>query len=195
MKGIDWAFDAGARVMNMSFTGPMDPLLERIVKAAADKGVIFIAAAGNNGPKGAPRLSGGLSAGDCGHRHRRQGQTLRQSQSRRLHLASPRRASTLSRRRSRARYELASGTSMAAAHVSGVVALLIERDGKLDWSKARDILSSSARKPDGSSEEDAFGAGILDAAGALGESAIESSPFPPWLRAATIRRPCAPHLS
>ena len=38
----------------MSFAGPMDPLLERIIKAAADKGVIFIAAAGNNGPKGAP---------------------------------------------------------------------------------------------------------------------------------------------
>ena len=38
----------------MSFTGPMDPLLERIIKEAADKGVIFIAAAGNNGPKGAP---------------------------------------------------------------------------------------------------------------------------------------------
>jgi hypothetical protein len=58
---------------------------------------------------------------------------------------------------------------MAAAHVSGVVALLIERDGKLDWNKARDILSSSARKPDGASGEEAFGAGILDAAGALGK--------------------------
>ena len=54
---------------------------------------------------------------------------------------------------------------------SGVVALLLERDGKLDWAKAREILSASARKPDGSSEEDAFGAGILDAAGALGEPA------------------------
>jgi hypothetical protein len=58
---------------------------------------------------------------------------------------------------------------MAAAHVSGVVALLLERDGKLDWNKAREILSASARKPDGSSGGNAFGAGILDAAGALGE--------------------------
>ena len=39
--------------MNMSFAGPIDPLLERIVKNATVKGAIFIAAAGNNGPKGA----------------------------------------------------------------------------------------------------------------------------------------------
>jgi len=71
-------------------------------------------------------------------------------------------------------YQLSSGTSMAAAHVSGVVALLLERDGKLDWSKARDILSSSARKPDGSGGGKAFGAGILDAAGALGEPGASS---------------------
>ena len=65
-------------------------------------------------------------------------------------------------------YDLSSGTSMAAAHVSGVVALLLERDGKLDWSGAREILSSSARKPDASNAAEAFGAGILDAANALG---------------------------
>ena len=39
---------------------------------------------------------------------------------------------------------------MAAAYVSGAVALMLERDGKLDWSKARAILSSTARKPSGS---------------------------------------------
>jgi hypothetical protein len=50
-----------------------------------------------------------------------------------------------------------------------VAALLIEHDSKLDWGKACAILSSSARKPDGSAEPDAFGAGILDAASAPGE--------------------------
>jgi len=38
----------------------------------------------------------------------------------------------------------------------------------------RAILSSSARKPNGSREGDAFGAGILDAASALGESGTSS---------------------
>jgi hypothetical protein len=40
----------------------------------------------------------------------------------------------------------------------------------LDWNKAREILSASARKPDGAGGNKAFGAGILDAAGALGAS-------------------------
>ena len=57
---------------------------------------------------------------------------------------------------------------MAAAHVSGVVALLLERDGKLDWNGARGILSKSARKPDDPNATEATGAGIVDAAGALG---------------------------
>ena len=43
------------------------------------------------------------------------------------------------------------------------------RPTQLDWSNAREILSASARKPDGSTGGKAFGAGILDAAGALGE--------------------------
>ena len=58
---------------------------------------------------------------------------------------------------------------MAAAHVSGIVALLLEHDAKLNWSEVRVILSSSARKPDRSIGREAVGAGIVDAAGALGE--------------------------
>ena len=77
------------------------------------------------------------------------------------------------------RYDLCSGTSMAAAHVSGVVALLLERDAKLDGSDARAILSKSARKPDPAATAEAFGAGIVDAAGALsedGKAAILAAP-------------------
>ena len=168
LKGIDWAYDAGAKVMNMSFTGPPDPLLERLVKAAAEKGVIFVAAAGNNGPKGAPLYPAAyphvIAVTATDDKDRLYGKANRGDY---IAIAAP--GVDIIAPVLKGRYELASGTSMAAAHVSGVVALLIERDGKLDWSKARDILSSSARKPDEASEEDAFGAGILDAAGALDE--------------------------
>jgi subtilisin family serine protease len=169
LKGIDWAFDAGAKVMNMSFTGPLDPLLERIIKAAADKGVIFIAAAGNNGPKGAPLYPAAypqviaVTATDDNDKL-----YSKANRGDYVSIAAP--GVDIIAPALKGGYALSSGTSMAAAHVSGVVALLLQRDGKLDWSKARDILSKSARKPNGSDGE-AFGAGILDAAGALGEPA------------------------
>ncbi len=173
LKGINWAFASGAKVMNMSFTGPMDPLLERIIKAAADKGAIFIAAAGNNGPKGAPVYPAAypeviaVTATDEKDKLYRQA-----NRGDYISIAAP--GVDIIAPALKGSYELSSGTSMAAAHVSGVVALLLERDGKLDWSKAREILSASARKPNGSSGGKAFGAGILDAAGALGESGTSS---------------------
>jgi subtilisin family serine protease len=168
LKGINWAFDAGAKIMNMSFTGPLDPLLERIVKAAAEKGVIFIAAAGNNGPKGAPVYPAAypevIAVTATDEKDKLYGLANRGDY---ISIAAP--GVDIIAPALRGSYELSSGTSMAAAHVSGVVALLLERDGKLDWNKAREILSASARKPDRSSGGNAFGAGILDAAGALGE--------------------------
>ena len=40
----------------MSFAGPRDPTIERALKAAYDKGVVLIAAAGNAGPRSPPLL-------------------------------------------------------------------------------------------------------------------------------------------
>ena len=149
LKGINWAFDAGAKIMNMSFTGPMDPLLERIVKAAAEKGVIFIAAAGNNGPKGAPVYPAAypevIAVTATDEKDKLYGKANRGDY---ISIAAP--GVDIIAPALKGSYELSSGTSMAAAHVSGVVALLLERDGKLDWSEVRAILSASARKPDGS---------------------------------------------
>ena len=65
-------------------------------------------------------------------------------------------------------YELWSGTSMAAAHVSGVVALMLERNGMLDWREAQTILATSARTPPEGAAADRYGAGIVDAASTLG---------------------------
>jgi subtilisin family serine protease len=50
----------GARIINMSFAGPRDPSLERALKAAYDKGIVLIAAAGNAGPKSPPLFPGAV---------------------------------------------------------------------------------------------------------------------------------------
>jgi subtilisin family serine protease len=172
LKGIDWAFDAGAKIMNMSFTGPMDPLLERIIKAAAEKRVIFVAAAGNNGPKGAPVYPAAyaevIAVTATDEKDKLYGQANRGDY---INVAAP--GVDIIAPALKGSYELSSGTSMAAAHVSGVVALLLERDEKLNWREVRAILSSSARKPNTSSGGEALGAGIVDAASALGEPRLE----------------------
>jgi hypothetical protein len=167
LKGINWAFASGAKVMNMSFAGPLDPLLERIVKTAAAKGAIFIAAGGNNGPKGPPVYPAAypevIAVTATDEKDKLYGKANRGDY---IFIAAP--GVDIVAPVLRGGYDLSSGTSMAAAHVSGVVALLLERDGKLDWSGARAILLKSARKPDASDAADAFGAGIVDAASALG---------------------------
>src|SRR6266540_4638062 len=58
LKGIDWSVRQGARIINMSFAGPKDPSLERVLKLAYDKGIVLIAAAGNAGPKSPPLYPG-----------------------------------------------------------------------------------------------------------------------------------------
>ncbi len=165
LKGIDWAFDSGAKVMNMSFTGPLDPLLERIVTAAAEKGVIFVAAAGNDGQEAPPAYPAAypqvIAVTATDEKDRVYANANRGDY---ISIAAP--GVDIVVPALKGSYGLSTGTSMAAAHVSGVVALLLERDGNLSAAEITTILASSARKPPEPFGE-AMGAGILDAAGAV----------------------------
>jgi Subtilase family/Fervidolysin N-terminal prodomain len=166
LKGIDWAFDAGAKVMNMSFTGPVDPLLERIIKAAADEGVIFVAAAGNNGPKAPPVYPAAypdvIAVTATDEEDRPYGKANHGDY---ICIAAP--GVDIIAPSLKGAYAVSSGTSMAAAHVTGVVALLIERNAKLGVAEVRAILESSAREPSKPLGKEIVGAGIVDAASAV----------------------------
>ena len=52
--GIDWLAANGARVVNVSLTGRSNELLAATMDVLADRGIVFIAAAGNNGPSAPP---------------------------------------------------------------------------------------------------------------------------------------------
>ena len=62
-------------------------------------------------------------------------------------------------------YGLTSGTSVAAAHVSGVAALLLARRPQLTPDALRRILVGSAQRIPGKPRD--VGAGVVDALGAL----------------------------
>jgi subtilisin family serine protease len=66
-------------------------------------------------------------------------------------------------------YQMTTGTSVAAAHVSGVAALLIERDPSLTPDMVFEILTGSARRLGGKGHDDRFGWGLVDPTRALRE--------------------------
>lgn len=53
-RGLDWLVGSGSRVITISLVGPANPLLARAVAAAQGKGVIIVAAVGNDGPAAPP---------------------------------------------------------------------------------------------------------------------------------------------
>lgn len=53
-RALGWLTSRGVRVINMSLVGPANPLLERAIAAARSRGVLIVAAVGNDGPAAPP---------------------------------------------------------------------------------------------------------------------------------------------
>ena len=160
LMGIDWAIRKGAKIINMSFAGPDDPMLQLALQKAHDKGVILIAAAGNMGPKSPPLYPGAdpnviaVTATDINNKLPPQA-----NQGPYIAVAAP---GVDILEPAPAGYQLSTGTSVAAAHVSGIAALLLDRDPTLDPAGIRDVLTSSAKDPGHKGRNDQFGFGVVD---------------------------------
>jgi subtilisin family serine protease len=166
LKSIDWAVSQGARVINMSFAGPRDPALERTLKRAYDQGVVLIAAAGNAGPKSPPLYPGAdpsviavtaTDAVDRGFKMANQGPHVS--------VASP--GVDVLAPAPQESYQMSTGTSIATAHVSGVVALMLERDPTLTPADVRKILESTATDLGPKGKDTQFGWGLVNPQKAL----------------------------
>jgi subtilisin family serine protease len=64
-------------------------------------------------------------------------------------------------------YQVTTGTSVAAAHVSGVAALLIGKNPSLNPDAVFELLTSSAKTLGASGRDDQFGWGLIDPGKAL----------------------------
>lgn len=73
------------------------------------------------------------------------------------------------------RYAFSSGTSIAAAHVSGLVALLLEKRPDLDLEGVRKLLMESAVDLGAKGRDPVYGAGRVDAPAALARALPVSS--------------------
>ena len=166
LKGIEWAESQGARIINMSFAGPRDPSLERAFKAAHDKGIVLIAAAGNAGPKSPPLYPGAdsnviaVTATDARDRVFRGA-----NQGPQLSVAAP--GVDIIAPAPAGGYQMSTGTSIATAHVSGVVSLMLERDPTLKPDDVRKILESTASNLGSKGKNGQFGWGLVNPPKAL----------------------------
>ena len=64
-------------------------------------------------------------------------------------------------------FQIATGTSVAAAHVSGIAALLLERKPSLEPDEVRAIITATAKPLGPASQHGEFGAGLVNAYRAL----------------------------
>lgn len=166
LKGLDWAAERGARIINMSFAGPSDPAIARSLAAARKKGIVLIAAAGNAGAKSPPLYPAAdvnviaVTATDADDK-------LFEASNRGRHVAIAAPGDQIMVAIPDNGYEVSSGTSYAAAEVSGIAALMLERRSDLTPDRLRDILLATAKDLGPKGRDALFGAGLADAYQAL----------------------------
>jgi pentapeptide MXKDX repeat protein len=168
IAGLEWAIGKGARVINMSFAGPHDPMLQLAMKNAHAKNVVLIAAAGNAGPKSPPLYPAAdphviaVTATD-------QNDQLFGQANQGPHVAVAAPGVDVTVPAPSDAYQVTTGTSVAAAHVSGVAALLVERHPSVDAATILEVLTASAKRLGAQGRDDRFGWGLVDPASALAE--------------------------
>jgi subtilisin family serine protease len=166
LKAMDYAAAHGAQIVNMSFAGPKDALVERGIAAAAAKGIVMVAAAGNAGPKSPPLYPAAnsnviaVSATDAQDR-------LFTASNRGSYIAVAAPGVDIFLPAPDQKYQMTSGTSFSAAYVSGLAALMLERNPSLKPAELRAILVKTARDIGAAGRDDLFGAGEADAYAAV----------------------------
>jgi subtilisin family serine protease len=136
-QALEAAIAAHADIVNLSLAGPADPLLTRLVEHGAQQGMIFVAAAGRPGSGNSfPADLDGVLAVDAAE----------DSTGNPRHLLAPGRdVLTLV---PGGHYDFASGSSLAAAEISGVVALMLAERPHLTANEVRTALLRSSRRVD-----------------------------------------------
>ena len=133
-QALEAAIVAHADIVNMSLAGPADPLLTRLVERGAMQGTIFVAAAGRAGSgRGFPADLDEVIAVDAAEAPSGNPRHL---------LAPGRDVLTLV---PDGHYDFASGSSLAAAQVSGIVALMLAGRPHLSAEAVRNLLQHSSR--------------------------------------------------
>jgi subtilisin family serine protease len=135
-QAVNTAIKAGVDVLNMSLTGPQDPLLALLLNKAMAKGIIVVAS-----DTGAVKQSENFPAlleGVIAVQSNKQPALIKT-----ISAPGDKVLTTLPH----GTYDFISGSSIAAAEVSGIVALLLEIKGDLTLASVQTILQRSKMIP------------------------------------------------
>ncbi|AWM06543.1 S8 family serine peptidase [Bradyrhizobium symbiodeficiens] len=166
LRSLNYAAEHGAQIVNMSFAGPKDAVIERAIAATAARGLVLIAAAGNAGAKSPPLYPAAnpnviaVSATD-------QQDRLFTASNRGNYIAVAAPGVDIFLPAPDGKYQMTSGTSFSAAYVSGVAALLLERNYALKPEALRMTLAKTARDLGSPGRDELFGDGQADAFAAV----------------------------
>ncbi|WP_038140980.1 S8 family serine peptidase [Thiothrix lacustris] len=122
-RALELAMREGVQVLNLSFAGGSDPVVDKLVLAAIQKGIVVVASAGNGGPSAQPAYPAALP-GVIAVTAVDQSESIfnRANRGDYIDLSAP--GVGILTTAPRNSYQVSSGTSLATAHVSGVIALL-----------------------------------------------------------------------
>ncbi|MDX8490922.1 S8 family serine peptidase [Mesorhizobium sp. VK22B] len=169
LSALDWAAEQDVRIINMSFVGPKNDLLGIACRNARALGMVLVAAAGNNGPKapyGYPAAFDGVIAVTA--TDAKDGLMPQANRGAYVFISAPGVEMVAP---SGAGSDMVTGTSFAAAIVSGAIANLIHAAPDRSADDIEKALAATAKDLGPKGRDNDFGYGLLDikAAGAAKE--------------------------
>jgi hypothetical protein len=154
IRALDWLAGRDVHAVNLSLTGPANPLLQRAVTALKDRNIAVTAAAGNDGPLAGvtypaayPDVIGVTAVGSDMRRY------ALANRGKHIFIAGP--GVDLKSLDG----ELVTGTSFAVPFVTAAIADLLREHRSLDTVRRK--LSAQARDLGPAGPDDAFGYGVL----------------------------------
>jgi Subtilase family len=152
-RALTAALDSRAQIVNLSLAGPADPLLRQLIQEGLRRGILFIGAAPpeTERPEGAflqfdgvIEVAGDGILGGPGAPLRAPGREI-------LTLLPG------------GHYDFASGTSVATAHVTGIVALLLAKNSKLTGTAVYQLLRDTTVRVESGSDDSVDACGAVTA--------------------------------
>ena len=167
-KAVRFAVDSGVRVINLSLGGSTESTsLTAAIQYAVDRNVLVVAAAGNGAADSTPKWPGAsdltiaVTAVD-----RYNSVTSFDQRGDYIDIAAP--GSSIVSTASND-YKIQSGTSMAAAFVSGAAALLFAAQPSITAAQVRDVLQRTATDIGAPGRDTTFGHGLVNLVAAFAE--------------------------